>query len=217
MAPDPTVFIVDDDDALRAALARLMQSVGLPVETHSSATEFLRGHDSGRPGCLLLDIRMPDMCGLTLQQHLSGAGVRTPIIVISAHADVESAVRAMKSGAVDFLRKPYDAQVLIDRIRQALALDARIRAEQERRNALSSALSRLTPREREVFDRMVVGRTPKQIALELGLSRKTVDIHRAHILIKMQVESVVDLVRAVHGASAPPTAEPRLGSSEPRE
>ncbi len=215
MSSEPTVFVVDDDEAMRTALRRLMESAGLPVEVFSDATAFLRVHEADRPGCLVVDIRMPGMCGLELQQRLREAGTRLPVIVISGHADVESAVVAMKAGAVDFLRKPYDAQVLVERTRAALELNARHRAEAERRALLDAALSRLTPREREVFDRMIVGRTPKQIALELGLSRKTVDIHRAHVLIKMQVDSVVDLVRALHGANAGPASDFQAGGTEP--
>lgn len=195
MPTEPMVFVVDDDGAMRVALERLLVSVGIAVRSFSSAAEFLAADSAVNPGCLVLDLRMPGIDGLELQARLRDAGIHIPIIMISAHGEVESAVRAMKHGAIDFLRKPYQPATLVARIREAFALDAQRREAEARHAAREEALSRLTPREREVFDRFIEGRTSKQIALELGLSSKTVDIHRAHILLKLQVSSVVDLVR----------------------
>lgn len=194
MNSESTVFVVDDDQAMRSSLSRLMQSVGLPVETFPDAEAFLSQCDVRRPGCLLLDIRMPGMSGLELQERLSAEEIRMPVIVISAYGDVEKVVRAMKSGAVDFVKKPYKGNLLLARIREALELDARIRREAAARAEITNRLRRLTPREREVLSLLVTGKPAKQIAFELGLSRKTVDVHRSHVMAKMQVDSVVELV-----------------------
>jgi FixJ family two-component response regulator len=193
MEPEATVFVVDDDHALRASLSRLMESVGLPVQTYPSAHAFLDSHDTSRPGCLLLDIRMPGMSGLELQERLVHNGVALPIIIISGHADVEQAVRAMKTGAVDFIRKPYNAEELVKHVREALELDARIHREQAARAAAAVRIALLTAREHEIMHLLATGKPAKQIAHELGLSRKTVDVHRSHIMMKLQVESVVEL------------------------
>jgi two-component system response regulator FixJ len=197
MLPEPTVFVVDDDEALRRSMRRFMESVGLAVETFPSAEAFLAGYDRARPGCLVLDIRMPGMDGLALQEKLSKEGVGIPVIIVSGHADVEKAVRAMKTGAVDFMRKPYKAKVLLDRIRQALELDVRTRRTERERAAVAARVALLTPREREVMGFLAAGQPPKQIAFGLGLSRKTVDVHRGHIMTKMQAESLVELARLV--------------------
>jgi len=172
-----------------------MESVGLPVETYPSAQAFLDSSGPTRPGCLVLDIRMPGMSGLDLQEKLAREGLRIPVIIISARGDVEKVVRAMKSGAVDFIKKPYKGKVLLDRIRQALELDACIRREEAARADVAARMARLTAREREVMQLVVAAKSPKQIALQLGLSRKTVDVHRGHIMMKMGVESSVELVR----------------------
>ncbi len=193
MEPEATVFVVDDDHALRASLSRLMESVGLPVQTYPSAQAFLDSHDTSRPGCLLLDIRMPGMSGLELQERLVHNGVALPIIIISGHADVEQAVRAMKTGAVDFIRKPYNAEELVKHVRGALELDARIHREQAARAAVAVRVALLTAREHEIMHLLATGKPAKQIAHELGLSRKTVDVHRSHIMMKLQVDSVVEL------------------------
>lgn len=198
MAPEPTVFVVDDDEALRQSLTRLMESVGLPVETYPDAEAFLDNYDSARPGCLVLDIRMPGMNGLALQDKLAQGRVRMPVIIISAHGDVDKAVRAMKSGAVDFIKKPYKGELLLERIRQALELDARIRSQEAARAEVGARLALLSPREREVIEMLAAGKTPKQIAFELDLSRKTVDVHRGHIMMKMRAETLVELVEMLH-------------------
>ncbi|UCC30501.1 MAG: response regulator transcription factor [Phycisphaerales bacterium] len=198
MTPEPTVFVVDDDEALRQSLTRLMESVNLPVETYPDAQAFLDSHDSGRPGCLVLDIRMPGMNGLELQDKLAKGRVRIPIIIISAHGNVDKAVRAMKSGAVDFIKKPYKGELLLERIRQALELDARIRRQEAARAEVAARLALLSPREHEVIEMLAAGKTPKQIAFELDLSRKTVDVHRGHIMMKMRADTLVELVEMLH-------------------
>lgn len=197
MKTDATVFVVDDDQAVRESLSRLMESVGQEVATYAGAQEFLDSYDPSRPGCVVLDIRMPGMSGLDLQEKLVRDGVRIPVIMISGHGDVEKAVRAMKAGAVDFLRKPYKAKVLLERIGQALELDAKIRRQEAERAKAAALIAQLTPREREVMGLLATGAPSKQIAYRLGLSRKTVDVHRAHIMMKLQIDSVVDIARLV--------------------
>lgn len=197
MKTDATVFVVDDDQAVRESLNRLMESVGQKVATYAGAQEFLDSYDPSRPGCVVLDIRMPGMSGLDLQEKLARDGMRIPVIMISGHGDVEKAVRAMKAGAVDFLRKPYKAKVLLERIGQALELDAKIRRQEAERAKAAALIAQLTPREREVMGLLATGAPSKQIAYRLGLSRKTVDVHRAHIMMKLQIDSVVDIARLV--------------------
>ena len=197
MSNEATVFVVDDDEAMRKSLRRLMESVGLPVETYGNAEAFLANYDPARAGCLILDIRMPGMSGLELQEKLISDHIRIPTIIISAHGDVEKAVRAMKSGAVDFIRKPYKGKVLLTRIREALLLDARARNEEAQRADIADRIARLTPREREVMGLLVAGKPAKRIAFELGLSRKTIDVHRGHIMTKMRVDTLVELARMV--------------------
>ena len=152
---EPTVFVVDDDQAMRDSMGRLMESVGLAVQTYPNAEVFLEQFDSSRPGCLILDIRMPGMSGLDLQERLGACEDCIPIIIMSAHGDVEKAVRAMKSGAVDFIKKPYKGEVLLARIREALALDVEARRERARRVEREERLARLTPREQEVIELLV--------------------------------------------------------------
>ncbi len=206
MNHEATVFIVDDDEALRESLGSLMKSVDLPYETYASAEAFLESYDPERPGCLILDIRMPGMSGLALQEKLANEGVEMPLIIMSAHGDVEAAVKAMKAGAVDFINKPCKGDVLLDRIRAALELDAKRRRRQAQRADAAARLALLTPREQQVVDLLVAGRLPKQIAFELGLSRKTVDVHRSHIMMKLQAESLVDLLNMVRTANTGPSS-----------
>ena len=195
MDAEATVFIVDDDEAVRESLGRLMESVGLASRSYPDAQAFLDDYDERRPGCLLLDIRMPGKSGLELQQQLVADGIRIPVIIISAHGDVEKAVQAMKAGAVDFIRKPYQGQILLDRIREALKLDEKVRQQERQRAEMADRVALLTPREREIMILLVAGKRPKQIAFELGLSRKTVDVHRGHIMTKMRADSLVELAR----------------------
>jgi FixJ family two-component response regulator len=193
----PTIFVVDDDAAVRDALKLLLRSVGQPVETFASAQEFLDGYSEDRPGCLVLDIRMPGMSGLELQQKLNEKHSILPIIFITGHGDVPMAVEAMQAGAVDFIQKPFRDQDLIDRINQALEKDNNNRAALGERNDIRRRLETLTPREREVLDLVVHGKANKVIAGDLKLSQRTVEIHRARVMEKMQASSLAHLVRMV--------------------
>ena len=193
--PDPTVFIVDDDAAIRFAMQALMDSVNLNHEIFASADEFLEKISGQRPGCLVLDIRMPGLGGLELQEELIKRGNTLPIIFITGHGDVPMAVEAMQKGAVDFIQKPFRDQELLDRVREALATDEERREEQQLHAKVNERLSRLTNREREVFDLVVTGKPNKVIAYELGVSQRTVEIHRARVMEKMQARSLADLVK----------------------
>lgn len=193
----PTIFVVDDDSAVRDALKLLLRSVGQAVETYGSAQEFLDGYSEDRPGCLVLDIRMPGMSGLELQQRLNERHSILPIIFITGHGDVPMAVEAMQAGAVDFIQKPFRDQDLIDRINQALEKDSSNRAALGERNDIRRRLETLTPREREVLDLVVHGKANKVIAGDLNLSQRTVEIHRARVMEKMQASSLAHLVRMV--------------------
>jgi FixJ family two-component response regulator len=193
----PTIFVVDDDTAVRDALKLLLRSVGQAVETFGSAQEFLDAYGEDRPGCLVLDIRMPGMSGLELQQKLNEKHSILPIIFITGHGDVPMAVEAMQAGAVDFIQKPFRDQDLIDRINQALEKDSSNRAALGERNDIRRRLETLTPREREVLDLVVHGKANKVIAGDLKLSQRTVEIHRARVMEKMQASSLAHLVRMV--------------------
>ena len=191
----PTVFIVDDDPAIRFAMQALMDSVNVEHEIFASGDEFLEGVDDHRAGCLVLDIRMPGLGGLELQEVLLKRGSTLPIIFITGHGDVPMAVDAMQKGAVDFIQKPFRDQDLLDRIREALKTDQERREEQQKHTEVSERLARLTNREREVFDLVVTGKPNKVIAYELGVSQRTVEIHRARVMEKMQARSLADLVK----------------------
>ena len=191
----PTVFIVDDDPSIRFAMQALMDSVNLPHEIFASGDEFLEKVTDQRPGCLVLDIRMPGLGGLELQEELLGRGNTVPIIFITGHGDVPMAVEAMQKGAVDFIQKPFRDQDLLDRIREALTTDKERREEQQKHAEVAERLARLTNREREVFDLVVTGKPNKVIAYELGVSQRTVEIHRARVMEKMQARSLADLVK----------------------
>jgi len=195
MPPEPTVFVVDDDPAMRDSLCWLLQSVDLHVETYPSADAFLAAYDAGRPGCLVLDVRMPGMSGLNLQDELRTRHIRLPIIMLSGHAEVPTAVRALKAGAIDFMEKPFSDELLLDRIRQAIDLDREQRDAEAQRAAVAERYALLTPREREVMELVTAGKANKVIAAELGLSPKTVEVHRAAVMDKMRADSVADLVR----------------------
>jgi two-component system, LuxR family, response regulator FixJ len=191
----PTVFIVDDDAAIRFAMQALMESVGLRHEIFASADEFLEKVTAQPPGCLVLDIRMPGLGGLELQQELINRNNTLPIIFITGHGDVPMAVEAMQKGAVDFIQKPFRDQELLDRIREALATDQRRRAKRERVDQVRARLAKLTKREREVFDLVVTGKPNKIIAFELDVSQRTIEIHRARVMEKMEAGSLADLVK----------------------
>jgi FixJ family two-component response regulator len=215
MPSPPTVFVVDDDEALRESFVRLIESVNLPVEAFADADAFLRGYNAERPGCLVLDILMPGMNGLDLQQKLLADGIRIPVIIVSGHGDVEKAVRAMKGGAVDFIKKPYKATSLLDAIGKALDLDAGLRRQQAERAEITARLATLSSREREVMDLLATGSSSKEIARSLELSSKTVDAHRNRILAKLGCTSMVDILRIFHffgprnGSSSPTDGRPR--------
>jgi two-component system response regulator FixJ len=193
----PTVFIVDDDAAVRDALKFLLRSVGHPVETFASAQDFLDAYRDDRPGCMVLDIRMPGMSGLELQEKLVERRSILPIIFITGHGDVPMAVEAMQAGAMDFIQKPFRDQDLLDRINQALDKDAAMRRSIKELNSIRERLASLTPREREVMDLVVHGKANKVIAGDLDLSQRTVEIHRARVMEKMQASSLAHLVRMV--------------------
>ena len=193
--PEPTVFVVDDDRAMRDSLSWLLDSVGLRVRSYATAAEFLADHDPAQPGCLVLDVRMPGMSGLDLQAELARRGVELPTIVITGHAEVSMAVRAVKAGAIDFIEKPFSDQLLLDRVRQALEIDLEAREVRRRREDARRRLATLTAREREVLDLVVAGKANKEIASALGLSTKTVEVHRAHVMSKMCVDSLAELIR----------------------
>lgn len=209
MVDAPTVFVVDDDPAFRKSVTWLVGSVGLPVETFPDAASFLERVRPGIAGCLVADLRMPGMSGLDLQAELSQRDVAIPVILITGYADVPAAVRAMKGGAMDFLEKPMSGQELLDRIREALDRDVETRASNARRAELEARYARLTTRERQVLAEIVAGKPNKVIAADLGVSPKTVEVHRARVMEKMGVDSLADLVRA-HLALG---GEPALRSS----
>lgn len=191
----PVVFIVDDDEAVRSSLRLLLKSVGLVPTALGSAREFLEKYDPAQPGCLVLDVRMPGMSGLELQEKLNVEGAVIPVIFITGHGDVPMAVEAMQAGAFDFLQKPFRDQDLIDRIQRALQKDAASRAALGERILIRERFEALTPREREVLVLVTTGKPNKIMAAELGVSQRTVEIHRARVMEKMAASSLAQLVR----------------------
>ncbi len=195
MINSATVFIIDDDPAVRDAVGLLLRTSGLQVETFASAADFLNANAVRRPGCIVLDVRMPGMSGLDLQKQLRAQGCCLPIIFMTGHGDVPMAIRAMKAGAFDFIEKPFQGEVLRQRIEEALNLDCRERSRQARRIDAAMRLALLSPREREVLDRVAAGQYNKVIAAELGISLSTVEIHRKRVMEKLQAGSLSDLIR----------------------
>jgi RNA polymerase sigma factor (sigma-70 family) len=193
--PAPTVIVIDDDDAVRGSLKLLLKSVNLPVTVYSSAQEFLPRYVLDQPGCLIVDVRMPGMSGLELQQQLNLRGAMIPIIFITGHGDISMAVEAMQHGAFDFLPKPFRDQDLLDRVQRAIEKDTANRREIGQRDRIRERLESLTPREREVLELVTVGKPNKVMAADLGLSQRTVEIHRARVMEKMQAGSLAQLVR----------------------
>ncbi len=191
----PTVFVVDDDEAMRESLLWLLTSVGLPTTGYSSAEAFLAADHPERCGCLVLDVRMPGMSGLELQERLAAQGTPLPIIIVTGHGDIPMAVRAMKAGAVDFLEKPFNNQQLLERITAALRSDAAAQAERRQRKDLRERLASLSPREREVAQLVAAGKQNKVIAFDLGISQKTVEVHRHHVMEKMKAQTAAELGR----------------------
>jgi FixJ family two-component response regulator len=195
--PSPRVFVVDDDPAVRKSLVRLLKSAGFQAESFASAQEFMRCRERGPlPGCVVLDVQMPGIDGLRLQEELNGSAHPIPIVFITGHGGVPSSVKAMKAGAVDFLSKPFDAEELLRAVREAIRKDQEARRERDERAVVAGRMATLTPREREVLDGVVRGLLNKQIAARLGASEKTIKIHRGRVMAKMKANSVADLVRA---------------------
>ncbi len=195
MSLKQTVFIVDDDYAIRDAMGLLMESIGLDCETFETANDFLTRIPEDRPGCLVLDIRMPGMSGLELQEHLAKRDSALPIIFITGHGDIPMAVEAMQNGAVDFIQKPFRDQELLDRISAALKADRTNRSKLEASSGVRQRAELLTNREREVLDLVVTGKPNKIIAYDLSVSQRTVEIHRSRVMEKMQAHSLAELVR----------------------
>jgi FixJ family two-component response regulator len=217
MAPEPTVFVVDDDAAVRKSLRWLLDSAALRVETFATAQDFLDAYEPSRPGCLVLDVRLPKMSGLDLQERLVARGIRIPTILITGHGDVPTAVRAMKAGAVDFLEKPVSESLLLDRVRQALRQDAEARAPREGGAEVAARLRQLSAREREVLARVVSGKSSKVIAAELGIAPKTVESIRSRIMKKVGAANAAQLVRLAVNAAAQqprPQADPEEAEGE---
>src|SRR5579884_2161133 len=193
----PIVFVVDDDEAVRSSLRLLLKSVGLVPNALGSAREFLDKYDPAQPGCLVLDVRMPEMSGLELQEQLNRQGAVIPVIFITGHGDVPMAVEAMQAGAFDFLQKPFKDEDLIERVRRALAKDAKARTALEEHKSIRIRLQSLTAREREVLALMAKGKPNKVMAHELGVSQRTIEIHRARVMEKSEASSLAELVRMV--------------------
>jgi FixJ family two-component response regulator len=216
----PIIYLVDDDEAVRDALGMLLKSIGLEHGAYPSALDFLEQYDSRRHSCLVADIRMPGLSGLELQQRLNEQRAEIPIIFITGHGDVPMAVAAMKSGAADFVQKPFRDQDLIDRIHKALARDRDRRKGRAEEEEIRGRIALLTPRETEVMQRVVRGHANKVIAMDLGVSQRTVELHRARVMRKLRMRSVAELVHAIDriggaasaGALAP-SAAPTSGSA----
>jgi FixJ family two-component response regulator len=208
----PKVFVVDNDAATRQSLAWLLESAGQTVEVFETAEAFLAACDPDQPGCLVLDVRLPGMSGTALQEELGHRGIKLPIIIITGFADVPTAVRVLKRGAFDFIEKPLPDELLLERVAQAIAMDAQRRRARVERAGLAARLARLTVREREVFDQVVHGKPNKVVAFEFGISEKTVEAHRARVMHKLGADSLAELVRmdlvasqldTLHGVRAP--------------
>lgn len=203
MASDATIFVVDDDEAVRDSLGLLLESAGYKVETFASGPRFLERATSLPFGCVLLDVRMPEISGVELQTKLGTLGVDLPIIVMTGHADVPTAVQTMKAGAVDFVEKPFADDAILQSVARALDRGRERRREAETAAQVNARLALLTEREREVFDELLLGRPNKVIAAHLNISPRTVEIHRARVLDKMQVHNLPDLVRMALAAKIP--------------
>jgi two-component system response regulator FixJ len=193
----PTVYVVDDDQATRKSLRWLVETLGVPVQTFHSGASFLDSYDPSQPGCLVLDVMMGGMSGLELQKELNERDIEIPVIVLTGYGDVPTAVRALKNGAIEFLEKPFDGEVLLEQVRRALELDASRRRERDADDVVRQRMEKLTPREAEILKLVVEGLSSKEIATQLDVSFKTVEAHRAKIMKKMEANGVAQLVRMV--------------------
>jgi two-component system response regulator FixJ len=214
-ALQPTVYIVDDDQATRKSLRWLVETLAVPVKTFHCATSFLEEYDPDEPGCLVLDVMMPGMTGLDLQRELNARRIDIPIIILTGYADVSTAVQTLKNGAFEFLEKPLNDDVLLERIQQALATDTQRRANRGMSGAVRERIARLTRREYDVLGLVVDGLSSKQIAGRLNVSFKTVEAHRAKIMKKMEAESVAQLVRIIVSSGVFPNVPQGGASSDP--
>ncbi|HTT97036.1 MAG TPA: response regulator FixJ [Rhizomicrobium sp.] len=202
MSTEPTIFIIDDEPSVRESLRALLESVGHRVKDYGSAHAFLADHPT-HDGCAISDIRMPEMDGLELQEEIARRGLGIPVIIMTGHGDVPLAVRAMKAGAIDFLEKPFDDETMLGSVRRALEAGRQKHDQLAEARAAQDLLSLLTPRERHVLDQLVAGRSNKVAAYELGISPRTIEIHRARIMDKMHARSLSDLVRTALAAAKP--------------
>jgi len=202
---DPIVFVIDDDASMRRALSYLLQSAGYKVETHSSAEEFLRREHYDGVGCIILDVRMPGLSGMDLQEKLMGSDYRMPIIFLTGHGELSMGVEAMKKGAIDFLTKPCDDEQLLGAVHSAIEKDKQARGSYKEKQEIRGRIELLTPRENEILRYVISGMLNKQIALKLGIAEQTVKIHRGRIMEKLCAESVADLVRLAGKAGIEPS------------
>ena len=215
-APDPVVYVIDDDESIRELLTWLMKRNAIRVEAFPNAKSFLKAYRPGAHGCLILDLYMPGMSGLDLQRYLKEAGIEMPVIFLSGRADVPKAVLAVKSGAIDFIEKPFDYRQIVELARECLRRDAASRAGREAAKSRAERLATLTQREREVLDRVIAGKVNRVIAEEMQISIKTVEAHRARLMEKLAVDSVAELVQATLGALSPDrTGGGRAGPGPP--
>jgi len=194
MNAEATVFVVDDDEDLRRSVRWLLKTNGLNVETFASAERFLEEYDPDAPGCVLVDLRMPGMSGLDLQRRIRENDWPAPVIIVTGHGDVPTAVRALEEGAAGFIEKPFSRRRLMDRVHLAIEQDAKVRQERSKRAEIVARLDHLTPRQREVMNLVVAGKMTKEIAARIGASARTVEVHRKQVMAKMQVESLAELV-----------------------
>jgi len=202
---DPIVFVIDDDASMRRALSYLLQSAGYKVETHSSAEEFLRREHYDGVGCIILDVRMPGLSGMDLQEKLMGSDYTMPIIFLTGHGELSMGVEAMKKGAIDFLTKPCDDEQLLGAVHSAIEKDKQARGSYKEKQEIRGRIELLTPRENEILRYVISGMLNKQIALKLGIAEQTVKIHRGRIMEKLCAESVADLVRLAGKAGIEPS------------
>jgi len=217
-ANESFVYVIDDDEAVRDSLTMLLESAGLACEAFASAFDFLEAYDPERLACIVSDIRMPGMNGLELQERMLESGIDAPLIFITGHGDVPMAVTAMKRGAVDFIQKPFSDQELLDRIHQVLEQEKGRRAARLEEKVILERLKTLTPRETEVMERVVRGQANKVIAMDLGVSQRTVELHRARVMRKLRMRSLAELVQAVNrvrNSSKPSDGPEKAGSDKP--